>query len=1848
MNRTRVGILTIVVSASIGILLTSPFVRTSVRQISPFVRTSVRQISQAQVSPLSSPPESAPAQVLHAPSNEASLPDAVGKPSSVRQIGPLVRRQVAANFIDGLVRPDGKTAEFALADGRVAKGAVEMSRRDSVGMLWVRGTLTEPEAGSFYFQRQTVEGKAGWLVGYALLPSSGIAVKLVPGGPAHGAVMEQTIIDKVVCAAINDPSPPEQHPTNVPVPSYQTVTPLNSLPGAVAVIYLDWDGEAGPFGMWGNFDAAPSGTSNTDIFAVWKLVAEDYLPLNINVTTDRQVYDRAPEGSRIHCIITPTTIVAPGVGAGGGSVVGSFSWTGDPICWAYILSGKNSAEVISHEVGHTLGLLHHGILPAQEYNNGWGTGVTSWAPIMGTAYGKNLSQWCAGDYANASNPGQADITAMCTLNNNVAVRTDDGGDTAATARDLEILADDSVSNRGIIETSTDVDAFHFSTSGGTIAINVNTVADAPNIDLLAELVDVSTGNVVLSDNPDLALNATLSATLAAGDYLVKVSGVGRTDPATGYSNYGSLGSYYITGTVAGSASTPRFVVAEHSPNGTAVGTVTPTTTHGGNQPSYSITAGNSFGAFAINPATGALTVADSASVDFEALSVRWQDAAACDLTVEIAWSNPDWNETQRVVVTVTNVNEAPVLAPSALTILEHTKANTKLLNVNCDDPDHFDIATLSITGGNAGNAFGVDQLSGCLTIAADISVSVPTIYTLTLTGTDTGTPALSASTTVTITVLPTAADYEPGRIVRTFFDGISGTAVTDLTSSPSFPDAPSSETFLTSLDATTYRTNFGDTLRAFVIPPVSGDYTFWLSSSDASELWLGTGPEQASASIVATVTDGTGRYQWDTSPGQQSLTVTLAAGQPYWVEVRHKQGAAANDHVEVAWQGPGIARSVVSGLYLSPVYQNYAPTVQEATFQVRQDSVLGHAVGTVVTTDINQQDTFGGYAIINGNTGGVFGIDAATGKLFVATPGLLNSLTTPTYALTISSTDNGTPAMSDDAVITVNVLAATGVNVAGVIQQRWSGSFFTIADVLANPAYPYSPTTTRTFAAIDTPNITGENIFGSRLQALVTPAVSGTYNFYMSADDQAELWYSADPTGAGATKIVSFGNLVTTYNNFSAAIQKSVNLTLTAGQPYYLQVLHKQGGNYNFVQVAWTGPGIATPTIIPSSALKAYDLNKVPTFASSSYAWTVAEGTATNTVVGSVSGTDLEGEALTYALITGNSADAFKIDPATGAVSVANSAPLASGTVFNLQVAAQDHGINLMYPLRSAVAALTITIPLPNLPPTGPATLTKASATRGLPYSATLAGDFTDPNPGDVLTFTKQSGPAWLIVSTSGALSGTPGVGDVGENSWSVSVTDSSGLFTTTTLNIDVTSVNNSPVWTSHSFAKPTGIVDIAYLSTLVGEATDPDVGDTLTYSKVTGPAWLTVASNGALSGTPALTDVGVNSWSVRVTDAGGLFDTATMQITISAPPLGAPWTSADIGAVGRVGATVTGSGVYNQAGAGVGVSGTADAFQFASQSLTGAGEIRARLTSLGGTAAASGGLMIREGTAASAKVALLSVKSGNFTFSSRSTTGGTATVATVAAANAAPNNWLRLTRSGGVITAYRSSDGLIWINSGSVTFSGATTLLVGVATASGDTSNLATATFDSLQITPFPSQWLTQQIGTVTAAGRAEYFANAYALSGAGIFGGTSDSFLFTQQTMSSDGQLIARITSMQNTGTSARAGIMIRDTTATGAKYAFFGISSDGTYRFQYRTKTGASTTVTGGIGTFPNVWVKLTRVGSTISAYKSADGINWTLVGSKAVTMGANAPAGFSVGSGSTTTLGTSTFDNLSFTP
>src|SRR6185369_4695528 len=85
---------------------------------------------------------------------------------------------------------------------------------------------------------------------------------------------------------------------------------------------------------------------------------------------------------------------------------------------------------------------------------------------------------------------------------------------------------------------------------------------------------------------------------------------------------------------------------------------------------------------------------------------------------------------------------------------------------------------------------------------------------------------------------------------------------------------------------------------------------------------------------------------------------------------------------------------------------------------------------------------------------------------------------------------------------------------------------------------------------------------------------------------------------------------------------------------------------------------------------------------------------------------------------------------------------------------------------------------------------------------------------------------------------------------------------------------------------EPSVNVGHAYLGSLSGRAIDPNPADTITFSKSSGPGWLSIAASGALSGMPTSANVGTNSFTVMAIDSGGLFSSATMSINVNGAPM--------------------------------------------------------------------------------------------------------------------------------------------------------------------------------------------------------------------------------------------------------------------------------------------------------------------------------------------------------------------------
>ena len=138
-------------------------------------------------------------------------------------------------------------------------------------------------------------------------------------------------------------------------------------------------------------------------------------------------------------------------------------------------------------------------------------------------------------------------------------------------------------------------------------------------------------------------------------------------------------------------------------------------------------------------------------------------------------------------------------------------------------------------------------------------------------------------------------------------------------------------------------------------------------------------------------------------------------------------------------------------------------------------------------------------------------------------------------------------------------------------------------------------------------------------------------------------------------------------------------------------------------------------------------------------------------------------------------------------------------------------------------------------------------------------------------------------MAANGALSGTPAEVNAGTNLFSVSVSNLGGSSNSAAFSIYV---NSPPEFTQTNFTLPSASVGLAYSNSIATNATDPDLnaGDILTFSKTSGPSWLSVAANGVLSGTPAGTNVGLNVFGVFVVDSGGLSASADLNVNVLGP----------------------------------------------------------------------------------------------------------------------------------------------------------------------------------------------------------------------------------------------------------------------------------------------------------------------------------------------------------------------------
>ena len=328
-----------------------------------------------------------------------------------------------------------------------------------------------------------------------------------------------------------------------------TIPVLHSRPDATNVLYLDFHGghitvddtwgRAASWRAW-DLDGNP-GSINAEEAAriewMWRLVAADFEPFDVDVTTENPGMARITEyGERV--VVTNHNVGIRKGRVGGYALVGGFANGEDDPAFVFAAPLRQHptvvGNVISHEAGHVFGLEHDGRGRAEYYG-----GNRIWGPIMGAPFYRSFAQWSDGSYRGATSH-QDDVAEIAYLGGLLPDDQPDGLNTAMTLTD-------GADHEGQLYQPFDVDSYRFVVpTDRRVAVMARPTVGAPfnNVDLRVRLLTPD-GQVVFSKT-SRSRGAVGWADVSAGEYVVQVTGAGQGRRYTsGFTAYGSLGSYVV-------------------------------------------------------------------------------------------------------------------------------------------------------------------------------------------------------------------------------------------------------------------------------------------------------------------------------------------------------------------------------------------------------------------------------------------------------------------------------------------------------------------------------------------------------------------------------------------------------------------------------------------------------------------------------------------------------------------------------------------------------------------------------------------------------------------------------------------------------------------------------------------------------------------------------------------------------------------------------------------------------------------------------------------------------------------------------------------------------------------------------------------------------------------------------------------------------------------------------------------------------------------------------------------------------------------------------------------------------
>ncbi len=329
-----------------------------------------------------------------------------------------------------------------------------------------------------------------------------------------------------------------------------------------------------------------------------------------------------------------------------------------------------------------------------------------------------------------------------------------------------------------------------------------------------------------------------------------------------------------------------------------------------------------------------------------------------------------------------------------------------------------------------------------------------------------------------------------------------------------------------------------------VKPQHAETYCFFIDSNDGVKLWV-------NGQLLID--------RWTTGSAQSTGAVALVAGTRYDIRLEYFENTG-NASAKLSWWSPSQTKQII------PMERLY-PTTNAACSVTSPLSAVGLVGGPF------------NYQVTGSNLPFDFGANGLPpGLLFDPVTGLITG--TPTVAdnykvLLSASNTHGT----GYALLDLTILDAGGT----IVREYWNG-----VSSLTNIPVNTAPSGSNTLTSLQGPTNSGDN-YGARIRGWLTPQVSGNYRFWIASDGPSEFWMATDGDAVNRVKRCRVTGGTAPLDWSAEPNQKSYLLKLTAGQPYYIEILHAETTGADHVAVGWAKDG--DPDNVPSEIVPGYVLS---------------------------------------------------------------------------------------------------------------------------------------------------------------------------------------------------------------------------------------------------------------------------------------------------------------------------------------------------------------------------------------------------------------------------------------------------------------------------------------------------------------------------------------------------------------------------------------------------------------------------------------------------------------------------------